>query len=287
MKFGRKYSLSVEVAGTQNLTITDPFSITFSIERNSLASSNTANFRIHNLGEQTRNLIYFDRFNITQLRGIQFRAGYEEFTPLVFNGTIREAQSYRTGVDMITEISCYDGGFGMANAFTSAAYAAGKSASEFIKDLSKNLLGGTPIVGNFPAINKRGEVIFGSTWQAIQYKSDGLAYIDNGQVRALQENEAFEGVVGEINSDTGLLGSPRRGEAMIEIEMLFEPRLSVGQVLELNSSTNRIFNGRYKVMGFSHRGTISPAVSGETRTTATLWLGTQPLQILKGAAPLQ
>jgi hypothetical protein len=288
MKFGRKYTLGIEVAGGQKTELSLPLSIDFDIRRQSLSSANTATFRIYNLGEKTRNLIYFDRYNITEFRAIQFRAGYESFTPLIFNGTVRQAYSYRAGVDMITEIEAYDGGFQMVNGFTSMTLGAGQAATQVLQSLAASLpgLSGAPIVGNFPTINKRGEVLFGNTWQLILQKSAGLAGIDNGQVKILQNNEVIAGEIPLIDSSTGLLGSPRRSDALLEFDMLFEPRLTVGQVVDLKSSTNTLFNGRYKVMGFTHRGTISPAVAGTAHTNVSLWLGTQVFATIQGT-PVQ
>lgn len=288
MKFDRKYTLSIEVAGGQNVTLELPLSVEFTIERNSLASANTATFRIFNLGEKTRNLIYFDRYNITEFRAIQFRAGYKDFAPLIFNGTVRQAYSYRTGVDMITEIEAYDGGFPMVNGFTSMTIGSGNTAAQVLRSLAASLPGITasPIIGTFNTINSRGEVLFGPTWDLINQKSNGLATIDNGQVKALQNNEVIEGEIPLIDSSTGLLGSPRRSDALLEFDLLFEPRLTVGQVLDLKSTTNPIFNGRYKVMGFSHRGIISPAVAGDAVTSVSLWLGTQTLSVIAGT-PVQ
>ena len=284
MKFGRKYTLAIEVAGGQRTEITLPLTIDFDVRRNSMSSANTANFRIYNLGERTRNLIYFDRYNISEFRAIQLRAGYDKFTPLIFNGTVRQAYSYREGVNMVTDVECYDGGFQMVNGFTSQTIGIGTTATEVVRSLAASLpgLSASPIVGAFNTINKRGEVLFGNTWQIIGQKTGGLANIDNGQVKALQNNEVITGEITEISSSTGLLGSPKRGDALIEFDMIFEPRLTIGQVLELKSSTNRIFNGRYKVMGVQHRGTISDAVAGTAVTTVSLWLGTQVLQVIQG-----
>jgi hypothetical protein len=71
---------------------------------------------------------------------------------------------------------------------------------------------------------------------------------------------------------------------MLDFEMLFEPRLTIGQTVQLKSDTNRIFNGIYKVMGFEHSGTISDAVAGPCKTSVSLWLGTQVLETVKGTA---
>lgn len=283
MKIDRKYTLKAEVTGGGNITVELPFSVEFVVKREALASSQTATFTLYNLAEKTRNLLYKDRFNLTEFRAIQFMAGYET-TPMIFNGTILQAYSYRRGVDFLTVIECYDGGYGMANSFSSITIGAGAAFSEIIENLSKDLLGvtGKPIIGNFPTRTGRGSVYLGNTWNYIVQLSNNLATIDNGQLKVLNPNEVIQADINVITSESGLLGSPKRANTMIEQSILFEPRLTLGQILNLQSSTNSIFNGAYKVAGFTHRGLISPSVSGEAVTEVSLWRGTDAFTYLPG-----
>lgn len=284
-KFGRIYSLNVELAGGQKATIELPFTIEFEVQRENLASSQTATIKVYNLGERLRNLIYKDRFNVTEFRAVQLRAGYEGFkAPLIFNGTILQAYSERRGVDFITTLECYDGAFAMSNSYSSQTFGAGATREQVLRGLNADLKGvsGQPIIGNFPGKTARGSVYLGNTWNYIVQLSEGYANIDNGQLKVLRPEEAIQSEIPLITAESGLLGSPRRSNTMIEFEMLFEPRFSLGQVVALQSSTNSIFNGTYKVMGFTHSGIISPSVSGECRTEVSLWTGTSPLVIVPG-----
>jgi hypothetical protein len=289
-KFNRVYSLSVEVDNGVNtsplrpqffvnksVTITLPFTIEFQISRKALATAQTASFKLYNLAEATRNALQRDAFNTTQFRAIQFRAGYEspagDFMPLVFNGSVLSANSYRKGVDFITEIEALDGGWQMNNInLISMSSAPGTSSAQALKDLSYQLTGlsGEPIIGSYPVRNKRGEVFFGNAWQIIQLKSNFQAIIDNGQVKALNLNEIIVGEIPVISSATGLLGSPRRGNATLEFDMIFEPRLTIYQLVKLESTTQPLYNRNWKVMGIEHQGTISPRISGDALTKVTL-----------------
>lgn len=302
-KFNRVYSLSVEVddgintsplrdefRANKSLTITLPYSIDFEICRQNLTSAQTGTFRIFNLGEKTRDAIQKDIFQFTQLRAIQFRAGYDspsgKFMPLVFNGTVKTAYSYRVDQTWITEIDAYDGGWQMTNGnLVSITQSPGIAAADTILQLSRLLpnQSGSPIIGNFPVMNKRGEVLFGNAWDLVLQKSNGLAFIDNGQVKVLNYNEVIQGEIPVISSETGLLGSPKRTTSTLEFDMIFEPRLTVGQIVEVQSVTNRKFNRAWKVIGFEHRGTISPVVAGECLTSVRLWFTTEDLQLIRGA----
>lgn len=313
MKLGRRCQLSVEVnpqktgqvltrdtqiadqgtatagtlviAGTQTLTIPQDITVEFEISRQFLSSSQEATFRIIQLQEGERNLLQKDPYALTEFRAIQFRAGYKDFPlPLVFNGFVRSATSYRRGQEAITEITAYDGGLAMANGWTAQTVAGGTTLTQVLASLAKSLprTAGAPIIGNFPGTNLRAKVLFGNTWSTILQESGNLATIDNGQVKILQQNEAVEALIPVLNSESGLLDTPRRTPTKIEFEMLFEPRLTVGQIVQLDSSFNRLLNGTYKVTGFSHRGIISPAFSGECRSSVSLFFGPEELKVVKG-----
>ena len=308
MKFGRTCQLSLEVAAppplkSQNLTLASPpLTIDFDVNRQSLSSASNATFVIKNLNSQeTRDLIYKDRYNITQYRAVQFRAGYDGYAstgvpaalsqnansgsgrtqPLLFNGNIFSAYSEKiSGTDdSITTIECQDGGFARVNGLTTTTVS-GKSTQQILSDLAASLpmISGRALISLFSGGPKRGFPMIGSTWDLLQQLSGGKAIIDNNQVKILADNDVVDGDLLVINRASGLLGSPRRSDSQIEFDMLFEPRLTIGQYVKLDSVFNSILNGIYKVMGLHHRGTISPRVAGEpARTTVSLWLGDQAL----------
>lgn len=304
-KFGRVYSLQVEVDtgidgvspllpqfhANKNVTIRLPYTIEFEISRQNQSAAQTATFRIFNLAEATRNALQKDLWRY-QNRAIQFRAGYESpngtFMPLVFNGQVLQCYSYRPGVDFITEIQAFDGG--LSQTFGTAAFtqSSGMTASQTVAKLAALLpfQSGRPIIGSFPATNKRGEVLFGNIWQLILQKTDGQACIDNGQVKALNLNEVIEGGIPLITSDTGLLGSPKRSEQTLDFDMLFEPRLVLNQRLKLESQTVKQYNRDWKVIGFDHRGVISAAVAGDCTTSVRLFFTQTDLIAVEGV-PVQ
>jgi len=294
MKFGRKSELKVEVNpkamgdfvhGQNTLTIPSDLTVEFEITRRFISSSQTGTFRIYNLGEKTRSLIQKDFYALTEFRAIQFRAGYEGSPlSLVFNGYVKHATSYRRGTEMITEIEAYDGGLAMINGFTAQTIAQGISVRQLLINLAKSLPGikEEPVVGHFPAKNLRAKTLNGNTWSIILQESGNLATIDNGQVKILNLNEALEAEIPVISSETGLLGSPRRTPTKVEFRMLFEPHLTIGQLIELQSTTNPLYSGTYKVTGFTHRGIISPSVNGECVSDVSLFFGMDELERVQG-----
>ncbi len=280
---------TITIAPSQNLTIE------FSVNRQSLSSSQQGLFIIKGLAPAIRDLIFKDQFNPADVRAIQFWAGYDTFAPLIFNGQVFWAYSEKAegATETSTVINAWDGGYQQANGFTSGygvpnmAVPAGTDAGTVLRFLGNSLPGitGSAIVGLFPQTNKRGEVLFGNTWGLIQQKSGGQAVIDSGQVKALNLNEVIAGPIPVISSDDGLLGSPRRSGYLVEWDTLFEPRLTLFQAVELKSRVNPRFNGAFKVMGFKHRGVISPAAVGDNITTFSILTGTAPFSVVQPTAP--
>lgn len=275
MKFLPAYRLNVEVRDG-NVPIALPYSCEFEISRASASSSQTATFRLYNLNKETRNQIQKDWFTFADIRALQFSAGYPgEMQPMLFNGTVKQAQSYRQGEDDITEIEGWDGASAMTNGYSLMSEAAGQSVAALLKKLAANLPGLTAesIIGLFPNLTKRGTVFAGNTWNYILQLSQGQAFIDNNQLKVLNQDEVLKSEFLVLTSASGLLDTPRRFNAMIKVPILFEPRLTVGQIVQLKSDINSVYNGAYKVMGFTHRGIISPTVDGERTTVVTLWDG--------------
>ena len=296
-KFGRTCKLILETAPdasgkAQNVTLPDGLTIEFSINRQSLASAQTGQFKIYGLGPVSRGAIYKDQFDLSQYRAIQFFAGYQSFMPRVFNGQILMAYSEKQKEESVTIIDCFDGGFPLTNGWSNGVVAGQKSGQEAAKVLE--LLAaplpkifGKPIIGKFPVTNMRGEVLFGNTWDLIRQKSDGHCTISDGTVYCLRTNEGLvNDQVNDINSvdpkddriplisgKTGLIGAPRRTGVFVEWEMLFEPRLQLFQIVAIQSEFNKNFNGIYKVVGFRHRGIVSKSVAGDYSTTAQFLFG--------------
>jgi len=110
--------------------------------------------------------------------------------------------------------------------------------------------------------------------------------------------------VTQINSDTGLLGTPRVQNTYVYVDVLFEPNIVVGQQITLvstestsskhsisggpNSSStqantnlfNSNINGQYRVTSVSHKGIISEAINGQCVTTVGM------LKFIGGSNPV-
>lgn len=299
IKFGRNYTLSIELQDTTVLTVKLPFTVEFDVTRNTLTSANVCQIRILNLSAKNRNLIRFDFSNYGSNRRVSLMAGYGTNLPLIFTGYITQAWSVREGVDFITTIQCFDGGDAFVNGIipstttfpagtpmqsvykTLMGYlpnvAFGAIGDSFIKDASGNLI-----------ITSRSSSYTGNIADVLNELSGRAFFIDNGKSYILKDNEYIQGQVSVIDANSGLLNTPLREQNTIIVDMIFEPGIIMAQLIQLNSLTNSIFsssnntssdnvNGYYKVSSIKHKATISDSVCGNAITNLQLILNSTNL----------
>lgn len=261
--------------------IEPPFTLEFDIIRNDLASSNTATFRIYNLSKTTRTKIHKDQFATNLYKGIELRAGYENVIPTIFKGNIKLAWSTREGQVSITKIEAYDGGFAFLNGRVDQTFQAGTSNNQVLDAIIKTLPGVNPgAVGNFPGVLTRGNAISGNSADVASQLSNGSFFVDLEKAYCLNDNECIPGAIDVINSASGLLGTPVLEETSLKFDIIFEPRLLIGQKVRLESITATNFNTEYRVCSMHHRGMISDSVCGTAITSVGLWYGTKRLEVV-------
>ena len=277
MKFQRNYKLSITTPTGKVITITPPFTLMFSLTRNTLSSANRCQLKIYNLGKNTRSQIYKDRYTTADYWRVSLRAGYGNNLKEIFSGNIYEATSSKEKVDWITNIDCFDGLDAIQNGFTNQTIVKNTSVKDIlqtvISDMPNIVSGffGSPSEGESP----RGQVLIGQSASIINDITQGQYFIDNETINVLSDNEVIKGKVLVLDSNQ-LLATPKRQDTFLTVPILFLPEAQVGIVCEINS-LEEIYNGQYKVMGFTHNVTISQAVAGEARTELQLYYGANGL----------
>ncbi len=286
-------SLNIESQGNI-IEINDPLTLEFHVKRAILSSASTGSFRVYNLGAITRRRVYKDPFNTTQYRSVELLAGYDKNPPLIFKGNIKEAKSYRQegATEMILEVDAFDGGFATSYAFSSLTVKPTMTLQDVLNNLKRDMTGyhvTDGITSDYSNVTyPRGKALIDRTASLIQGETNGAMFIDLERIFILKPNDCLAATIPIISSETGLLGSPKRRDQFIECEILFEPRLILGQIVQLISIDKSNMNGFYKVYGVEHFGTISGAVGGPCKTIVSLWLGDGVLEQLSGgiAEPL-
>lgn len=252
--------------------VRDPITINFNVSKATFGDVNSASIVVYNLDAVTRECIYQDRLllNPEKRKMVTLEAGYGDTLTLVCLGYIQQCYSERKGTDFVTTIDVLDPD--ILTQYTSVTFQAGTTFEEAYKFL----------VSQFPTL-KQGEcgqlngtfktptVFEGNGFWALNELTGGHSFVDNGVINTLNDNETLQGYQAYlISSETGLLGTPKRYDALLEVNMLFEPTIRVGQLVEIQSETWSAFNGQYKVLGYTHNCTISGAVGGARTTTLQL-----------------
>lgn len=296
-KLGRTYLLSIQIDSNEDLnsdlgstlTIKLPTTIEFDISRNFLGgSANTGTFRIYNLGPDSRNDIRFDIDNFGETRKVTLLAGYKKNINLIYTGTISRASSIREGVNFITTIDAHDDNFIYTNAFFSGSIPANTPMAEhfktiidnFPKDNAGNVLVSAGVIGDFPQTNPRPAVYNKPSIELLKELSDNKFFIDNGKAHVLNNNEYISTGLPPlfISPQTGLLDTPQLEESNLTLNMVFEPRLTVGTLVQIQSVTDPKYNNRiWTVKSVKHRGMISGAVCGEV--ISTIQVAYSPIQL--------
>jgi len=289
VKFGRNYILKAQTQDGSILTIEPPFTIEFDITRNTFSSLNIASIRIYNLSKNNRNNLRKDVTDYNSFRSIELAAGYGNALSIIFKGNITQAWSVREGVDFVTQIESFDGGFAAQNGFTNLPpFPAGTSEFTVIATLAQSLPKlslGAVSQKLFTGTLSRGNAYNGNTLNILKQNWPNTVFIDNGKVNCLGNTECLLGQIPIIDSSNGLLETPVLEQTILNFNMIFEPGLIVGQYLQLKSLTApaQFNNSAYKVISLKHRGTISSAICGNAITSVGMTNGGPALTIVPQA----
>jgi len=277
-KFGRNYRLTIyPIDGGPAIVITMPFTINFTCNRNINASINTLDIDIYNLGEPNRLRIFQD-INVlgeyvnaplnadgqsTAFFNILLEAGYGNTLYRVFYGKMMQASSAREGTNIITRIHATSNLLDLAGTQIQLTLEAGQSVDNVLNTLIQqypNLKLGA--IGSRPDVLYSPVVLNDNVWNLLKTYSEGQVYEDNGSIYILHNQEALAKIT-QINDTTGLLQTPRRQLGLLTVTTLMETSIDqLNQQVQLLSTILPEFNGTYKVIGITHQGMISAAVSG-------------------------
>lgn len=261
----------------ETLTIEYPITCKFTVTRSTFSKSTECNILLYNLAESTRNVIFQDLYSNaidpTTWKYVHLEAGYGDTLTAIFKGRIKQAYSYKSGgqTDIITEIQVIP--FDIFDYQTSVTFEAGTS----FKDAYKTMASDMPNcqIGNIGSLEgsfKTQTTFDGASFDEINKLTGGHTFVDNGVLNTIMSNEVIDVPVPVIGDDSALLQTPMKRGAQLEVRMLFEPSLIIGQLLEIDSRISPQFNGQFKVIGFTHDCLISGSQAGHRTTTATLWI---------------
>lgn len=276
-KFNPTYRLTV-YSNSSTVIVEYPITCKFTVERSTLSESTRATIQLYNLAPSTRNEIFQDVFtyDISKWKYVYLQAGYGDInaSPMIFKGRILQAYSHKAGgsTDVITEIQAQ--ALDIFDCQTSHLFAAGTSYMDIHNTIAADMPNVTiGNVGTLEGTINTPTTFDGNAFSELNKLTGGNTFVDNGVLNTIMENEVIDVPVPVITEENGLLDTPMRRGANLEVKMLFEPSLIIGQLLEISSTISPNYNGQYKVLGFSHDCLISGSQAGERTTTVNLWIG--------------
>jgi hypothetical protein len=294
-KFGRNYRLVLLDNLTANTGLelrndkgSQSLTIDFDIQRGVGADLNSMTLRIYNLSRDNQAQLFQARLDLSNkntftARPIILQAGYNDGLSVIFRGGIREAFTFRQGNDLITQVEALDGILSTTQTYANISYDSATTAQQIVDDLVTPLTSQTDVEAGQTKLstttaaligdNQRGYVIAGNAYDILQEYTSKKAFIDLGELNILSDNECIRPSVRVIDADTGLLGIPRLDGLRVTIETIFEPRINIGEFIEVQSSVAKQFNGQYKVAAVQHKGMLSDTVAGDAKSIFQLYGG--------------
>ena len=287
-KWLRQFWMQVQGA-TREWTITSPLTLELDVDRASTQSYARFTFKIYNLGAQARSDLYRDFCDQSTPRPITVNAGYASWqsgygpqTPRAFpqiaNGLVTQCYSTRVGPSWLTTIVGWDGGYDQANASINIPFSKDVTWNQRVTQIAKAMtnLRGVNISPLLKANVSRGATFNGKPWDILCELALGAnadIFIDLGILYMVPKGQAVTGLtagISQINTNSGLLNTPIKQKFTVSFDMIFEPRLLIGQSFVLVSEETEN-NGTYSIQRLHHFGVISDGVAGDLTTSVTSW----------------
>lgn len=262
--FGRIAQVIVGPPNKTGKLITE-LRVTFKVEKTSESNPNTMTCSIYNLSKATRSLCE------TKGNSIILRCGYEGNVPLVFSGEICKATTERNGPDHITTIESGDGQLAFDTSTVDQSFGPGTTVDAVFNHVIGSFgaaLG--PITGVPTDTVNNGITLSGDSKKQMDdlTKKHNLEWsIQDGQIQVGKKNMPVFGTAVLLNSETGLIGSPKRVKILkggadpllpdlskdsgIQFKSLLNPKLKPGQLVNLQSV---LVQGLYTVRKVTHSG---------------------------------
>lgn len=268
--FIRKYRMKAGVMGRTGFEIgatteKNPHAlhISFSIEKSTSETPNTAKIQVWNLSDKSLKVL--DTKDCT----VQLRAGYTDHIALILVGNVVTVTTSLDGADKMTEIEVVDGRVALRDTYLSVSFK-GKVNS---KDVFNHIAGamGVAVVYSKKAKFKtlpNGFSFVGPAKNALKKlcKTCGLAWsIQNEVLQIRKPNEPITARAYLLNSETGLLDIPKRitissesddssgggssttSQIGYEVRYLLNGAIGINDYVRLESSKARGYFRVYKV----------------------------------------
>lgn len=262
-QFGRKISLIVASNSGDGIDLSK-LRIKFSVKRSDTQTPNTADIRVYNVSAETANAIFSE---LSPKRGadillitrgqVILQAGYESNYGVIFKGNIKQIiRGRESATDTFIDIIAGDG----QNAYNFAVVNKTLAAGATIKDQvdasvqSMNSRGVTAgqIADMPPEQLPRGKVMYGTAKQYLRNaaNSNNQSWsIQDEQVTFVSNKSYLPGEAVNVNSKTGMIGTPQQTTEGVNVKCLLNPKISLGGRIFLNNASVELLKVNQAVAG--------------------------------------
>jgi hypothetical protein len=237
VQYLRQFSLVIGGPDGSGLEFSE-FRVTFTIRRGDYQTPNSADIRIYNLSANTANLIQKE-FTLLSLS-----AGYPGNIGLIFRGNIKQVRKGRIDQkDSYVDVTAADGdeayNFTPINTSLKAGTTPGGVYQALVTAFKQKGLtqGYAPNLTQSGSV--RGCVLYGTARDEMRrFANDNECSwsIQNGNLTLIPLTSYIPGNVITITPSTGLIGVPEQTQNGLQMRVLLNPNIKIGQVVKLDSS---------------------------------------------------
>jgi hypothetical protein len=211
----------------------------FEVRSADTETPNTLVVRVYNLAQNTVNSI------IQEFDTVTLTAGYVEGQQSnIFQGDIKQFYfGKERNVDSFLEIRAGDGDQAYNFAVINQTFPAGTTDQQTLSALASSM--GLPVSQSangfltLGGVLPRGKTLFGMArihMRDLAKKNDCRWSIQNGVVTLVPNTGFLPGTAVEINSATGMIGTPEQTDNGIIIRCLLNPAVKIGQAVKINNA---------------------------------------------------
>lgn len=235
-QFGRFGQLVVSKGG-KGLDISN-LRFRFEVRASDVETPNTLVVRVYNLSEETVNSI------IKEFDTVTLTAGYENGNKgNIFQGDIKQFYFGRErNVDRFLEIRAGDGDRAYNNAIINQTFPAGTTDAQELSAIAAAM--NIPVAETAEGflatggILPRGKTRWGmarAQMAELAKKNDCRWSIQNGVITLVPNTGYLPGQAVDINSSTGMIGTPEQTDNGIIVRCLLNPAIKIGQAVHINN----------------------------------------------------
>jgi len=271
--FNRDFSMRIGTA-VINMQTTDPITdrtfpalrVSFHVEKSDNRDPNKVTLEIINLNESNRRVLQEGSELAEKTPNydwpLSIEAGYVGNRSQIFSGDIIKADSFKEGVNWVTQIEAGDGQNNYRSARMSKSFGPGTTMTQLLTQAAVALGVGLGNSATKFAVSprgllnfKKGVAVSGRVTDVLDKYITSAGYdwsIQDGNLQVLGPGEILIGEAVVLNKSSGLVGSPEPGEkGEIKVLSLLQGAISPGRQIIIDSLTAK---GSFKARKVVHVG---------------------------------